>query len=94
MSTSRHLEAGRAATLRAWGTLALYTVSGWVLALSGEALAYYAAGLAVVGMWAAGGEALVASLSTLRHVGEGYARARAQGPAAAAPATTPPGRPA
>lgn len=74
---SRHLDAGRAATFRAWVSLVLYTAAGVLLDLEGEALAYYAMGLAVVGLWAAGGEHLIASLSTLRHVGEGYARAKA-----------------
>ncbi len=72
MSTgSKHLDAGRAATLRAWVTLGIYTLAGVCLDLSGEAQTYYGIGLAIIGGWAAGGEALVASLSTLRHVGEG-----------------------
>lgn len=80
MTGSRHLDAGRAATIRAWVSLALYTGSGALLGLHGDALAYYAMGLAVVGMWAAGGEALIAALSTLRHAGEGWARGRAAAP--------------
>lgn len=77
MSTgSKHLDAGKAATLRAWVTLVIYVAAGVLLAnagvnLAGDALAYYMIGLAVIGGWAAGGESLVASLSTLRHVGEG-----------------------
>lgn len=79
MSTgSRHLDAGKAATLRAWVSLAVYTAAGMLLELDGEAATYYAGGLAVVGMWAAGGEHLITSLSTLRHVGEGYAKGRAE----------------
>jgi len=74
---SRHLTAARSATFRAWASLGLYIIAGYVLALTGEAATYYAMGLAVVGMWAAGGESLVAALSTLRHVGEGW---RTKGP--------------
>lgn len=77
---SRHLDAGKAAAIRAWVSLAVYTAAGVLLDLDGEALTYYAGGLAVVGMWAAGGEALIAALSTLRHAGEGYARGRAEKP--------------
>lgn len=84
MTASRHLTAARAATFRAWATLALYVIAGVVLELEGEAQVWYAIGLAVIGMWAAGGEQLVAALSTLRHLGEGLRR----------PPTTPPGPPA
>ena len=51
--------------------MAIYVAAGVLLDLDGEALAYYAAGLAVIGMWAAGGEQLITALSTLRHLGEG-----------------------
>jgi|GEM_PF-2230119 hypothetical protein len=72
MSDSRHLSHARKSTFRAWASLGLYVAAGTVLNFEGEALAYYAAGLAVIGMWAAGGEALITALSTLRHVGEGW----------------------
>ena len=82
MSTgSKHLDAAKAATLRAWVTLAIYVAAGLLLHLEGEALVYYSMGLAVIGAWAAGGESLVASLSTLRHAGEGYAKGRTAPPA-------------
>ncbi len=54
--------------------MAIYVAAGVLLDLDGEALAYYAAGLAVIGMWAAGGEQLITALSTLRHLGEGLRR--------------------
>jgi hypothetical protein len=72
MSGSRHLSAARRSTLRAWASLALYVAAGMVLELEGEALAYYSMGLALIGGWAAGGEPLIAAISTLRHVGEGW----------------------
>ena len=85
---SRHLAAAKAATLRAWVTLTLYTAAGVLLDLDGEAVAYYAMGLAVIGLWAAGGEALVAALSTLRHVGEGFARPVSQSASTTSTSTT------
>lgn len=81
MSTgSKHLDAAKASTLRAWATFGLYTAAGVVLDLQGAAQGYYGMGLAVVGLWAAGGEPLITSLSTLRHIGEGYAKGRAERP--------------
>ena len=71
MTPSRHLTHARASTFRAWTSMAIYVAAGVLLDLDGEALAYYAAGLAVIGMWAAGGEQLITALSTLRHLGEG-----------------------
>ena len=78
-SGSRHLDAGRAATVRAWVSLAVYTAAGMALDLTGEAATYYSIGLALIGGWSAGGEPLVAALSSLRHAGEGYAAAKARG---------------
>ena len=75
---SRHLSNARASTYRAWVAMALYVAAGVALDLDGEALAYYAAGLAVIGMWAAGGEQLVTALSTLRHLGEGLRQPSSQ----------------
>lgn len=72
--------------MRAWVSLVLYAAAGYALGLEGDAAAYYAVGLAIVGMWAAGGESLVAALSTLRHLGEGLRGVRS-------PATGYDGRP-
>ena len=78
MTPSRHLAHARRSTFRAWVSLALYVAAGVLLDLDGEALAYYAAGLAVIGMWAAGGEQLITALSTLRHLGEGLRQPSSQ----------------
>ena len=86
MSTgSRHLDAGKGATIRAWGTLVIYVAAGVLLVtagvdLHGDALLCYMVGLAIIASWAAGGEPLIAALSTLRHAGEGWAKGRAAAP--------------